>query len=190
MGLVDSQPLRELCPCPVPLTCGEHLGKGPRSPGHPPFSGRDHAYWYQIYLQAWHVKGFPGKNIEYRYTLWYNAVWRGNVQRQMQTIMRLRGLTQGQLAHKVKQLGGDISQSYISRLLGGKQQLALEKAGMLALALGVSLAWLAGLPNPSNKHLTPNEEEFLHLCRSLPDEWSRTLALEALRTQERHSRGR
>lgn len=87
--------------------------------------------------------------------------------------MEARELTQGQL-----EIAAAVSQGHISMILNEKRIPAIDIAMRLALALGVSIDWLCGLPVRDPGALSHDETMLLESYRAIPDERGRQLALD------------
>lgn len=95
----------------------------------------------------------------------------------LKAAIEFRGYTQGQLESRTEYVGEKVSQSYISRLVQGKQSPSLSVLVALAQALDVSLDWLAGLPKRDPQELDPIEDKLLASFRKIEDEDVRQLVL-------------
>lgn len=94
----------------------------------------------------------------------------------VESALRARGWTQGQLAHF-----SGVGQSHISQIIKGTTRPRIDIAASLARALGVSLDWLAGLPpQPGVETLTPEERELVEAFAKL-DAAHRQLALDIVK---------
>jgi len=97
--------------------------------------------------------------------------------------MDLRNTTQGMLEARTTQLGRKVTQGYISRLLKNSQDPTLDVARVLAVALKVSLDWLAELPRSDAAQT--DEEELLQNYRRILDPRIKRFILNAVRDAQR-----
>lgn len=97
--------------------------------------------------------------------------------------MDLRDVTQGALEAKTDQLGRRVTQGYISRLLRNEQDPTLDVARILAVALQVSLDFLAEIPRAEDAKT--DESELVASYRRILDPRAKRMILDMVKAGSR-----
>ena len=93
----------------------------------------------------------------------------------LQEVIKLRRISQRELGR-----WAGLGSSHISQMCSGERVPGVDVAAKLAQVLGVSLDWLADMPDRVPEVLQPDEDELVRVYRAI-DPALRLMALESLR---------